>query len=205
MSTPFETQPWPVELRYKSAEKALEIDFDDDLRCSLPAELLRVESPSAEVMGHGEGKTIVPGRRHVGITLIEPVGNYAVRLHFDDLHTTGIYTWTYLRHLAESRDAVWRTYLDALEEPGYLESNLCAGGAGPQPGPWFFSSGAKAAVRSERSSVPVAASCSGPTKIPVRIPSSPLTRWKMFPRQLSSSCRHQSRGDISRSSRSGRR
>ena len=103
MSTPFETQPWPVELRYKSAEKALEIDFDDDLRCSLPAELLRVESPSAEVMGHGEGKTIVPGRRHVGITLIEPVGNYAVRLHFDDLHTTGIYTWTYLRHLAEPR------------------------------------------------------------------------------------------------------
>ena len=77
-----------------------------------------MESPSAEVRGHGEGKTIVPGRRHVGITLIEPVGNYVVRLHFDDLHTTGIYTWSYLRHLAENRDAIWRTYLDALEERG---------------------------------------------------------------------------------------
>ena len=118
MSTPFEDRPWPVELRYKSAERTLEVDFDDDLRCSLPAELLRVESPSAEVRGHGEGKTIVPGRRHVGITLIEPVGNYAVRLHFDDLHTTGIYTWSYLRHLAENREAIWRTYLDALEERG---------------------------------------------------------------------------------------
>ncbi len=118
MSSPFETRPWPVEIRYRSAEKTLEVDFDDDLKCSLPAELLRVESPSAEVRGRGEGKTIVPGRRHVGITLIEPVGNYAVRLHFDDMHTTGIYTWSYLRHLAENRDEVWRTYLDALEERG---------------------------------------------------------------------------------------
>ena len=58
---------------------------------------------------------MVAGRRHVGITLIEPVGNYAVRIHFDDLHNTGIYTWTYLRHLGENREDVWQAYLDALE------------------------------------------------------------------------------------------
>ena len=118
MSTPFAAQPRPTELRYRSAEKLLEIDFDDGLGCRLPAELLRVESPSAEVRGHGEGKTIVAGRRHVGITLIEPVGNYAVRIHFDDLHDTGIYTWRYLHHLAEHRDEIWRAYLDALEAGG---------------------------------------------------------------------------------------
>jgi DUF971 family protein len=117
-STAFDEQPWPTELRYKSAEKTLEIDFDDDLSYRLPAELLRVESPSAEVMGHGAGKTIVPGRRHVGITLMETVGNYAVRIHFDDLHNTGIFTWAYLRHLGEQRDQVWLTYLDALEAQG---------------------------------------------------------------------------------------
>ncbi len=118
MSASFEAQPWPIEIRYKGAEKVLEIDFDDDLSYRLPAELLRVESPSAEVMGHGGGKTIVAGRRHVGITLIEPVGNYAVRIHFDDLHNTGIYSWTYLRHLAERRDEVWHIYLDALKAKG---------------------------------------------------------------------------------------
>ena len=118
MSASFEARPWPIEIRYRSAEKVLEIDFDDDLSCRLPAELLRVESPSAEVMGHGEGKVIVAGRRHVGITLIEPVGNYAVRIHFDDLHNTGIYSWAYLHHLAERRDEIWRAYLDALEARG---------------------------------------------------------------------------------------
>ena len=92
--------PWPVELRLKRAEKRLDIDFDDGKRFSLPAEYLRVESPSAEVQGHGPGeKIIVAERAHVGILELEPVGNYAVRIKFDDLHDTGIYSWDYLYQL----------------------------------------------------------------------------------------------------------
>ena len=109
------TEHWPVEVRVKSAEKALEIDFDDARSFVLPAELLRVESPSAEVRGHGAGqKKIIPGRRHVGIMEIEAVGNYAIRIKFDDLHDTGIFSWNYLRHLGENRDTIWQTYLDNL-------------------------------------------------------------------------------------------
>ena len=84
------TTRWPVELRLKKAEKLLEIAFDDGNRFRLPAEYLRVESPSAEVQGHGPGqKTLVAGRVHVGIIGLEPIGNYAVRITFDDLHDTG--------------------------------------------------------------------------------------------------------------------
>jgi len=109
------TEHWPVELRVKSKDKALEIDFDDGKSFVLPAELLRVESPSAEVRGHGAGqKKIIAGRRHVGIMEVEPVGNYAIRIKFDDLHDTGIYSWSYLRHLGEHRDEIWQTYLDNL-------------------------------------------------------------------------------------------
>jgi len=83
------TTRWPVELRLKRAEKLLEVAFDDGSRFSLPAEYLRVESPSAEVQGHGAGqKTLVPGRAHVGMIGLEPIGNYAVRITFDDLHDT---------------------------------------------------------------------------------------------------------------------
>lgn len=114
----YETSHWPLEIRYRRAAKCLEIDFDDGKSFSLPAELLRVESPSAEVQGHGERKTIVAGRRHVGITEIEPVGNYAVRLTFDDLHNTGIYSWSYLRQLGENKDKLWAAYLDALDAKG---------------------------------------------------------------------------------------
>ena len=114
----YETAHWPVEIRYRRAEKRLEVDFDDGKSFALPAELLRVESPSAEVQGHGEGKTVVAGRRHVGVTEIEPVGNYAVRLTFDDLHNTGIYSWGYLRQLGENKDKLWADYLDALDAKG---------------------------------------------------------------------------------------
>ena len=108
--------PWPTEIRYVSADKRLEVAFESGDRFSLPAELLRVESPSAEVQGHGPGqKTVVSGRRHVGIMSIEPVGNYAVKISFDDLHDTGIYTWDYLYHLGRDQDAIWRDYLAALE------------------------------------------------------------------------------------------
>ena len=118
-ASPATASPWPVELRLKREEKLLEVDFDDGRSFRLPAEFLRVESPSAEVQGHGPGqKTLVAGRRHVGILALEPVGNYAVRIKFDDLHDTGIYTWDYLRHLGEDYDEIWTTYLANLEKRG---------------------------------------------------------------------------------------
>ena len=107
------------ELRYVSAEHRLEVAFEDGRSFSLPAEYLRVESPSAEVQGHGPGqKQIVSGRRHVGIMKIEPVGNYAVRLCFDDLHDTGLYSWDYLYELGEDQADKWAAYLEAVERQG---------------------------------------------------------------------------------------
>ncbi len=114
-----EKGPWPVELRLKRAEKRLDIEFDDGTRFSLPAEYLRVESPSAEVQGHGPGeKRIVAERAHVGILDLEPVGNYAVRIKFDDLHDTGIFSWDYLYRLGVEYDRRWRDYLAALKKLG---------------------------------------------------------------------------------------
>jgi DUF971 family protein len=115
----FTTEHWPTEIRLLKQEKALEIDFSDGSRFTLPAELLRVESPSAEVQGHGpDQKTLVAGRRHVGIMAVEPVGNYAVRIKFDDLHDTGIYSWPYLYKLGRNKDRIWQEYLDTLAEHG---------------------------------------------------------------------------------------
>ncbi len=113
------TEHWPVEIRLKQAEKVLDIEFDDGKSFTLRAEYLRVESPSAEVQGHGPGqKQIVAQRRHVGIMDVEAVGNYAIRIRFDDLHDTGIYSWTYLRELGENEETIWREYLDALAVRG---------------------------------------------------------------------------------------
>ena len=110
---------WPTEIRYLSEAHSLEVAFDNGVRFSFPAEYLRVESPSAEVQGHGPGqKQIVSGRKHVGIMAVEPVGNYAVRLKFDDLHDTGIYSWAYLYTLGEEQESRWTDYLAALEERG---------------------------------------------------------------------------------------
>ncbi|MFQ5954792.1 MAG: gamma-butyrobetaine hydroxylase-like domain-containing protein [Kiloniellales bacterium] len=118
-SQAFDTPHWPTELRYSKADKTLTVTFDDGRSFHLPAEFLRVESPSAEVQGHGpDQKQIVSGRRHVGIMAIEPVGNYAVRIKFDDLHDTGIYSWQYLRRLGEDQDQLWRDYLKALADRG---------------------------------------------------------------------------------------
>ena len=111
--------PWPVELRVDRAAKTLAVTFDDGATFTLPAEFLRVESPSAEVQGHGPGqKTVVAGRRHVGIMDLEPVGNYAVRIMFDDLHSTGMYSWRYLYHLGQNQERLWAAYLDALARQG---------------------------------------------------------------------------------------
>jgi DUF971 family protein len=111
--------PVPTEIRLNRAERTLHVAFDDGARFDLPAEYLRVESPSAEVQGHGPGqRQIVAGRRHVGIIGIEPVGNYAVRLDFDDLHNTGIFSWDYLDELGQQQDRRWAAYLAALSERG---------------------------------------------------------------------------------------
>ena len=113
------SEPWPSELRLKSAEKVLEVTFEDGARFRLPAEYLRVESPSAEVQGHGPGqKQLVHGRAQVAIRAVEPVGNYAVRLVFDDGHDTGIYSWRYLHELGREQAMRWRHYLAALEKAG---------------------------------------------------------------------------------------
>lgn len=106
-------------LRYRREARTLDVTFADGAQFSLPAELLRVESPSAEVQGHGPGqKVIVAGRRHVGIMRIEPVGHYAVRLAFDDLHDSGIYSWACLRELGENQERLWADYEAALALKG---------------------------------------------------------------------------------------
>ncbi len=108
-----------TELRYRSAEKTLDVAFDDGSSFALPAEYLRVESPSAEVQGHGPGqKVIIAGRRHVGIMRIEPVGHYAVRIAFDDLHDSGIFSWEVLHRLGREYDWRWAEYEQALALKG---------------------------------------------------------------------------------------
>ena len=111
--------PAATEIRLKDKGRRLEVAFDDGSLFDLPAEYLRVESPSAEVQGHApHQKQIVGGRRHVCIIGIEPVGHYAIRLSFDDLHETGIFSWDYLLELGRYRDEKWRAYLDALAARG---------------------------------------------------------------------------------------
>ena len=109
----------PTDITLRTAEKTLVVEFADGARFELPAELLRVESPSAEVQGHGpHQKKVVAGRRGVSILAVEPVGNYAVRLRFSDRHDTGLFTWAYLRELGEHKDDKWQAYLAALDDAG---------------------------------------------------------------------------------------
>lgn len=109
----------PTEIRVDRAAKRLEVSFDDGAHFALPAEYLRVQSPSAEVQGHAPSeRRTVAGRRHVGILAVEPVGHYAIRISFDDLHDTGIYTWDYLRQLGEEQVTRWQDYLDELASKG---------------------------------------------------------------------------------------
>lgn len=113
------SQHRPVEIRVNRQEKTLEIDFNNDTSFRLPAELLRVESPSAEVQGHGPSqKNVVAGRRHVGIMDVEAVGNYAIKIKFDDLHDTGIFTWDILYEFGERQAEIWANYLSELELKG---------------------------------------------------------------------------------------
>jgi DUF971 family protein len=109
----------PTEIRVKQDKKILEVDFANGSSFRLPAELLRVESPSAEVQGHSPSqKKVVSGRRHVGIMGVEPVGNYAIAIKFDDLHDSGIYTWDGLYAFGENQEAIWQAYLDDLNKKG---------------------------------------------------------------------------------------
>ena len=115
MAQASETRPWPTEVRLAKDRRSLTISFEDGASYALPAEYLRVESPSAEVQGHNpdERKT-VPGKRAVEIMEVNPVGNYAVRLVFDDMHSTGIFGWEYLRELGRNHATYWQDYLDEL-------------------------------------------------------------------------------------------
>ena len=110
-----DTQAWPSELRLHKDRKTLSVTFADGQSFDLSAEYLRVKSPSAEVQGHSaEERKTVPGKRDVGIIEVLPVGNYAVRLVFDDLHSTGIFGWDYLQDLGRNHAAYWQDYLDEL-------------------------------------------------------------------------------------------
>lgn len=109
----------PTEIKLKQEEKILEVCFDNGSLFSFPAEFLRVHSPSAEVQGHSEDqRKVVAGRRHVGILSVEPVGQYAIRIEFDDLHDTGIYSWEILYNFGIRQDDMWEAYIGELNSLG---------------------------------------------------------------------------------------
>ena len=112
-------RPWPTELRLGKDRKSLSVAFENGEAFDLAAEYLRIKSPSAEVQGHSpdERKT-VPGKRNVMVLEVIPVGNYAVRLVFDDLHSTGIFSWDYLLELGRNHNAYWQDYIDELAAKG---------------------------------------------------------------------------------------
>jgi len=113
------TLAWPVEIRLPKDRRSLRVVFDDGRAFDLPAELLRVTSPSAEVQGHSEAeRKTVGGKRNVTILSVDPVGNYAVRIGFDDMHSTGIYSWAFLRDLGVNAGQRFQGYLDDLQAKG---------------------------------------------------------------------------------------
>ena len=109
----------PTDIKLHQQSRMLEVHFDDDV-FELPCEYLRVYSPSAEVKGHGPGQEVLQiGKERVNIKAIEPVGNYAVKLVFDDGHDSGLYTWELLYNLGARKDELWQDYLDRLQKAGY--------------------------------------------------------------------------------------
>jgi DUF971 family protein len=110
---------WPTEIKVQDAGRLLKVSFDDGQSFALPAEYLRVMSPSAEVQGHSrKERKAVGGKRNVAVIGVDPIGTYAVKLSFDDLHATGIYTWAYLHQLGCAQSAKWAAYLADLEAKG---------------------------------------------------------------------------------------
>jgi DUF971 family protein len=119
LSAPKAAPAWPLEIRLSKDRRALHVSFDDGEAFSLSAELLRVTSPSAELQGHSEAqRKTVGGKRNVTILSVDPVGNYAVRLGFDDMHSTGIYSWVFLRDLGVNAERRLQDYLDELQAKG---------------------------------------------------------------------------------------
>jgi len=117
--------PYPIDIKLHQTSKLLEIHFSNQTECQLSCEFLRVYSPSAEVRGHGVGQEVLQvGKEHVNITAIEPVGNYAVKLVFDDGHDTGLYSWDYLYHLAEHYESLWMDYITKLEAAGHKRKEI---------------------------------------------------------------------------------
>tara|TARA_R110000782_G_scaffold17576_1_gene48942 strand:- start:589 stop:960 length:372 start_codon:yes stop_codon:yes gene_type:complete len=113
-------KPSPSSINLHQKSRVLEIEYDDGVKFELPCEYLRVYSPSADVKGHGPGQEVLQvGKENVNIKEIEPVGNYAVKLVFDDGHNTGLYTWEYLYELGEAKANYWIDYLDALKQAGH--------------------------------------------------------------------------------------
>ena len=121
--------PNPLDIAVRQKSRVLEIAFDDGSNFSIPFELMRVYSPSAEVKGHGPGQEVLQlGKREVGITGVEPVGNYAIKPLFDDGHGSGIFTWDYLYKLGSEQASLWQQYLDRLHAAGF------EGDRGREPG-----------------------------------------------------------------------
>ena len=119
MGVPDVTLAWPVEIRLPKDRRTLRVAFDDGRTFDLPAELLRVTSPSAEVQGHSEAeRKTVGGKRNLTILSVDPVGNYAVRIGFDDMHSTGIYSWAFLHDLGVNAERRFQDYLDDLQAKG---------------------------------------------------------------------------------------
>jgi DUF971 family protein len=116
--------PIPTAITVRKQSRVLEIAFDDQSEVTLPFELLRVYSPSAEVRGHGPGQEVLQtGKRNVDLTTLEPVGNYAVQPHFSDGHDTGIYSWEYLHWLGANQAELWEDYLQRLEAAGHTRES----------------------------------------------------------------------------------
>lgn len=114
------TEPRATEIKLRRKSRLLEVSFESGERFELPFEYLRVYSPSAEVRGHGAGQEVLQfGKENVQVTTVEPIGQYAVRLIFDDGHDTGLYTWKYLFELGSEFAAKWQHYLDRLAKYGY--------------------------------------------------------------------------------------
>src|SRR5690606_28793409 len=112
------SRPWPVELRVRRGDKVLQVSFDTGERFDLPAEYLRVNTPSAQDRGHGGEARVVHGKQGVGIIDVRPIGRYAARIVFDDGHDTGLYSWDALHALGRDQGSNWAAYLDALSAKG---------------------------------------------------------------------------------------
>lgn len=125
MSDSDEFKPRPTDIRLHGKSRVLELVFDDGYTCNLTCEYLRVHSPSAEVQGHGPGQEVLQiDKESVGIDALEPVGNYALRIRFDDGHDTGLFTWPYLYALGRRYDHNWQAYLQKLKDAGHSHTAL---------------------------------------------------------------------------------